>query len=72
MEPKEYDRLQRLAEERGISVSQLIYRAIRRTWLDIGEQGSEAVEDIAPMRIPLPDWPALEREIEEGHDAGLP
>ena len=71
MEPEEYAILERLAEERGVSVSDLIRAAVRETYLSVAHSGQGYVDDIAAMNVPIGDWEEIEREIEEGHRAGV-
>ncbi|MDP7111875.1 MAG: CopG family transcriptional regulator [Myxococcota bacterium] len=72
LEPREYAALERLSRHRGISVSNLIREAVVDAYLPVTAGGGRIADEIAAMNVPVGDWEELEREIEEGHDAGLP
>ena len=72
LESDEYARLEAIAAQRRTSVSDLIHEAVRDRYLPLAEQRKRAVEAICQLRIPLPDWETLEKEIAEAHDSDLP
>ena len=72
LEPDEYAALERLSRQRGISVSNLIREAVVDAYGPTASGGGRIADEIAAMNVPVGDWEDLEREIEEGHDAGLP
>ncbi|HEV7509985.1 MAG TPA: ribbon-helix-helix protein, CopG family [Thermoanaerobaculia bacterium] len=65
LESEEYERLEAIAAQRGISVSDLIREAVRDRYLTLVEQRKRAFEAICQIHIPIPDWDSLEKEIEE-------
>ena len=71
LEDEEYERLETLAGQRGISVSDLIREAVRDRFTPLTEQRRRAVEAICRIRIPLPKWDVLEDEIAEAHGGDL-
>ena len=72
LEDEEYDRLEAIAVQRGVSLSDLIREAVRDRYTPLTEQRKRAVEAICQLSIPLPDWDVLEREISEAHGSDLP
>lgn len=72
LEDEEYERLETLANQRGVSVSDLIREAVRDRFTPLAEQRKRAVEAICRISIPLPPWDVLEAEIAEAHGGDLP
>ena len=65
--PRMYRQLERVAHERRVSVAQLVRQAAVQCYLLPDRKTRlEAVEAIAAMRLPVGDWPQMEREIVEG------
>lgn len=71
LEDEEYERLETLASQRGISVSDLIRETVRDRFTPLAEQRKRAVEAICRISIPLPEWEVLEAEIAEAHGGDL-
>jgi ribbon-helix-helix CopG family protein len=67
LESEEYERLEAIAAQRRISVSDLIREAVRDRYLPLVEQRKRAFEAICQIHIPLPDWDTLEEEIRQGN-----
>jgi predicted DNA-binding ribbon-helix-helix protein len=65
LEEEEYDRLETLASQRGVSMSDLIREAVRDRFTPLTEQRKRAFETICRIRVPLPEWMVLESEIAE-------
>ena len=72
LEDEEYERLETLASQRGVSMSDLIREAVRDRFTPLAEQRKRAVEAICRIRVPLPEWDVLESEIAEAHGSDLP
>ena len=72
LEPREYAVVERLSREKGTTVSNLIREAVVDAYMPATPDGSRIADDIASMTVPLGEWDEIEREIEEGHDGGLP
>lgn len=71
MEPGDYEKLEELARRKGLSVAELIRNAVHAHYFLRPTDPSGIVEEISGMNLPLDDWDAIEREIEEGHTDGL-
>ena len=71
LEPEEYERLEAVAAERGVSISDLIRDALQDRYLPLAEQRRRAVEAICQLRIPIENWETLEGEIAEAHGGDL-
>lgn len=71
LEDEEYERLETLAGQRGVSVSDLIREAVRDRFTPLAEQRKRAVEAICRISISLPEWDVLEAEIAEAHGGDL-
>jgi hypothetical protein len=66
MEPAEYKRLQELAEREGLSVAELVRRAVtERYFLPAGQERKQ-------NPVPVGDWDAMKRELSERYGAHLP
>lgn len=72
MEPEEYEQLERIAEREGVSVAELVRRAVRARYLQAPEDRRAAVARIAAMSVALEPWSQVKRDIEDAYDAGLP
>jgi len=71
MDPEEYRRLRNLARSRKTSVGALIRKAVRQVYIQPVPDRQAIVESILELRIPLPSWKRLKKEIEEAR-ADLP
>jgi predicted DNA-binding protein len=71
--PKVYRQLERMAKREGTSVANLVRQAAIQRYL-VPDQKARlaAVEAIAAMRLPVSDWPQMEREIMEGRLGSCP
>jgi hypothetical protein len=75
MEPAEYKRLQELAEREGVSVAELVRRAVtERYFLPTGQDRKQkALQTLFALNpVPIGDWGAMKREISERYGAHLP
>jgi len=63
LDPDAYDRLEERAAREGISLSELIGRAVEQTFPAPPKTARSAVQRIAALNLPLADWEALEQEI---------
>ncbi|HKI01951.1 MAG TPA: CopG family transcriptional regulator [Thermoanaerobaculia bacterium] len=72
LEDEEYERLETLASQRRVSISDLIREAVRDRFTPSAEQRRRAVEAICRINIPLPEWDVLEAEIADTHGSDLP
>ena len=71
--PKLYQQLERVAKRERTSVANLVRQAaIQRYLLPDRKARLEAVEALAAMRLPVSDWPQMEREIAEGRLGSCP
>jgi len=65
--PKVYRQLERVAQKKGASVAHLVRQAAIQCYLLPDRKTRlQAVEAIAAMRLPVSEWPQMEREIAEG------
>ena len=71
MEPEEYQRLEEIARGRGVSVAELIRRAVRERYLGPSGNRKQAAELICSADLEIEEWDVIEAEIEEAHDAAL-
>jgi hypothetical protein len=74
MEPSEYQRLQDLADREGISVAELVRRAVaERYFLPAGkERRRKALEGLFNLSpIPVEDWGAMKREMSDRYGASF-
>jgi predicted DNA-binding ribbon-helix-helix protein len=75
MEPAEYKRLQELAEREGLSVAELVRRAVtERYFLPAGqERKQKALQTLFALHpVPVGDWDAMKRELSERYGAHPP
>lgn len=73
IEPEEYRQLESLANEKGVSVPDLILTAVRERYLTRPARRREIVQEILRLEIPIEeDWSSIEEEIERAHTDGLP
>jgi hypothetical protein len=73
MEPGAYYRLQSIAQRQGVSVAELVRRAVEERYLGQPDRRSELIDEILAMEFPIAeDWEVLEAEIEEARVDGLP
>jgi ribbon-helix-helix CopG family protein len=71
LEDEEYERLETLAGQRGISVSDLIREAVRDRFTPVAEQRRRAFEAICRLQLPIADWGNLDEEIGQAHGGDL-
>jgi len=71
MEPDEYQKLEEIAARQHVSVSELFRSAVRERYFTTRSDKQRAVDSIAGMRIELPEWPELKREIQEAKNGGI-
>ncbi len=72
MEPEEYDRLEEIAKQQGVSVAELIREAVSERFFNTPQRRQQIVEEIFSMGLPTEDWSATELEIGKAHDGCLP
>ena len=70
LEPDTFVRLEERAAREGISVSDLISRAVEETFPSSPATRRSALDRIAALELPIADWDALEEEILDAR-AGL-
>jgi hypothetical protein len=71
-EPEAYEHLEQIANREGVSVAELIRRAVRDAFFSSPESRRRALEEIRSMAIPVGDWEDLERVIVDAKIADLP
>jgi len=72
IEPEEYRRLESLAEQRGVSVADLVHAAVRE-YLSHSARRREIVQEILRLEVPIEeDWDQIEEEIALAHTEGFP
>lgn len=64
--PEQRRRVERVAEERGLSVGAVIREAIDRYLPARSRSRREALSAIKDLRLPVDDWPRIEEEIIKG------
>ena len=63
----EYRHLKQVAKDRQCSVGSLVREAVVKQYLRRPRrQRIEAAQRLVKMRLPVRDWPEMEREIEQG------
>ena len=63
LEPDTFVRLEERATREGISVSDLISRAVEQTFSSSPATRRSALDRIVGLGLPVADWDALEEEI---------
>jgi len=74
MEPSEYKRLQELSAREGISIAELVRRAVTdRYFLPDGKERKRKALDnfLKSSPIPMEDWSVLKRELSDRYGANL-
>jgi predicted DNA-binding ribbon-helix-helix protein len=73
LEPEEYDRLEEIAQKRGISIPELIRLTVRERYMPASHTRQEAAAAILRMKIPgaWKSWEEIEADIEDAHDSSL-
>lgn len=75
MDPDEYEHLRRLAEREGISVAELVRKAVaERYFVPVGmERKKKALAGLFSLQpIPVEDWSIMKKELSDRHGAHLP
>ena len=66
--PPELMRLLRQeARQRGVSVAQLVRKAIESSLLEDRQARVQAAEELFQIEAPVSEWPKMKEEIEEAH-----
>ncbi len=65
--PDLYRRLEEVGKTKGMSVGELIRRAVKREY-QLGDAGERmaAVERLTRIETPVSDWEEMEKEISQG------
>ena len=71
MESSEYDQLEEIARQKGVSVAELIRQAIKQRYFLNDIDRRVALKEITAMHLPVDDWENMVRDIEIGHNAEL-
>jgi len=72
MEPGEYGRLEKLARQSGVSVAELVRRAVKEQYFAGSKTAPKAAKRICSMNLPVIEWDEAEKDIAEGHNGALP
>jgi hypothetical protein len=75
LEPSEFDALERLAQDRGASVAELIRHAVRVQYLKVSDRARRmrAVDFFLGLPdTPLPAWKVLKEELEDRRGTARP
>ncbi|MBI2192095.1 MAG: hypothetical protein HYU36_08935 [Planctomycetes bacterium] len=72
MEPDEYSALAEMAQQKKISVAELIRKAVKEYCFARPDKSKEIVEEIIQMNLPVQDWQQVELDISESHRGSLP
>jgi hypothetical protein len=72
MDEEDYERLETIAAQEGVSVEDLIQTAVRERYLVSSQWRQALVDEICRLEIPLDDWDKIEEEISTAHDSHLP
>lgn len=75
MEPSEYKRLQELSAREGVSIAELVRRAVADRYFvpDGKERKRKALDSfLKSSPIPLGDWSELKKELTDRYGAHLP
>jgi predicted DNA-binding ribbon-helix-helix protein len=72
MEPEEYERLEEIAERRGVPVAELIRTAVRERYLLTRAERRQLIEGIFKLDLPVTSWEETEAEIIAARTDGLP
>jgi hypothetical protein len=69
LDQERHERLKRRSEETGMSIAALIREAIARLLDEDAERRRRAATSFLGAKpMELPDWPALEREVETAYE----
>ena len=71
MDPEEYEQLEGVARQQGVSVAELVRQAIRDRFFLAPRDRERILDDMFSMNLPVDDWETLEREIEEARSGGV-
>lgn len=64
---EEYKELVALAQEKGVTVGDLVRELLVQTLESVAqERRKAALEGLLTLDAPAPDWPQMEAEIEQG------
>ena len=66
-EPDQYQRLEGIAKQHGVSLGELIRETVLERYTPTAAKSQQALEEICNLRIPLGDWESLEEEIAHAH-----
>lgn len=75
MEPREFNLLERVARQRGSSISDLMREAARAQYLvdvDRTRRMRAAESFLSLPDVALPDWKAIKNELADCHDKTVP
>ena len=76
VDDKEFEELQRMAQQRNMTLSEWVRQALRRAANEqpLGDQTRKlaAIRAAARHRFPAPDIEEMQAEIESGYRSGLP
>ncbi len=72
MEPVEYKRLEDIARNQECSVAELVRVAVREKYFVGTKDRREVVRRLLSFNLPVDmDWPALEKELEDGYSEDI-
>jgi hypothetical protein len=75
MDPKEYDHLRKIAEQEGVSVAELVRKAVAdRYFLPAGkERKQRALAGLFSLRpIPVEDWSSMKKDLSDRYGSDIP
>jgi len=75
MDPDEYERLRKIAEQEGVSVAELVRKAVaERYFLPVGkDRKQKALAGLLSLRpIPVEDWTTMKRDLADRHGSNIP
>ena len=75
MDPNEYEHLRKIAEQEGVSVAELVRKAVAdRYFVPAGkDRKRKALAELLSLRpIPVEDWSSMKKDLSERYGFHLP
>lgn len=66
LEPRQLQRLKKEAEEKKLTVGELVREAIDQKYSVTRDEKVEAAQKLCDLRLPVKEWSEMKKEIEAG------